>query len=69
MEQEFTTKDLMALNEIMTFENWMAVKMKACAGCVKDASVKKMFCEMANMHYENHNKLLCFLKDCEGGED
>lgn len=58
MEKEFTTKDLMALNELLTFENWMAVKMKACAECVKAATLKTMFSEMAQKHLDNHSKLL-----------
>ncbi len=69
METELTTKDLMALNELMTFENWMSVKMKACSTCVNDKQIKTMFENMADKHYENHSKLLETLKKAEGGKD
>ena len=68
--EQLTTKDLMALNELMTFENWIATKMQACAGCGDESSVKKMFCEMAKSHFDSHSKLLAYLtKNTEGGSN
>lgn len=69
MEKEITTKDLMALNELMTFENWLATKMKFCSESSKDAMLKTMYKDMAKKHYENHTKLLDYLsKNSDGGE-
>lgn len=69
MKKEITTKDLMALNELMTFENWMATKMKFCQETVTDRTLKNMFGNMANMHLENHKKLLKYLEtNMEGGK-
>ncbi len=69
MKKEITTKDLMALNELMTFENWMATKMKFCGENVEDKTLKNMFNDMATKHLENHKKLLKFLQSAseEGG--
>ncbi len=68
MKKELTTKDLMALNEMMTFENWMATKMKFCEQAVSEKPLKTMFKEMATKHLENHTKLLNYLKsNAEGG--
>ena len=62
MKNEITTKDLMSLNELMTFENWMSIKMKACSECVMDKSLKTMFKTMADKHFDNHSKLLNYLE-------
>lgn len=62
MDKQLTTKDLMALNELMTFENWMSIKMKACSDVSEDKSQKTMFKDMAKKHCENHGKLLYYLK-------
>ena len=69
MKKEITTKDLMALNEMMTFENWMATKMKFCSQAVNEKPLKTMFEDMAQKHFENHSKLLAYLKAnaSEGG--
>ncbi len=69
MKKEITTKDLMSLNEMMTFENWMASKMKFCSQSVSEKPLKTMFNEMAQKHLENHEKLLAYLKSnsLEGG--
>lgn len=61
-----TTKDLMALNELMTFENWIAVKMKQYEQLSTDKSLKSMFKTMATTHLQNHEKLLNCLKSNEG---
>ncbi len=70
MKNEITTKDLMALNEMMTFENWMATKMKFCSQAVTEKPLKTMFTDMAQKHCENHSKLLAYLKAnaSEGGK-
>lgn len=70
MKKEITTKDLMALNELMTFENWMATKMKFLSEMTEDRSLKNMFGNMASMHFENHKKLLKYLENnmVEGGK-
>ena len=64
---ELTTKDLMALNELMTFENWMAIKMQACSECSTDKALKTMFKQMASKHLDNHTKLLNYLSS-KGGK-
>ena len=66
MKNQITTKDLMALNELMTFENWMTTKMKQYQVLATDKSLKTMFKSMATAHYENHNKLLNYLKTNSG---
>lgn len=68
MKKEITTKDLMALNELMTFENWMSIKMQACHDVATEKSLKTMFKTMAKEHYDNHNKLLSYLKTNSGEE-
>ncbi len=68
MKKETTTKDLMALNELMVFENWMATKMKFCSENVADKSLKTMFNDMANKHLENHGKLLKYLQSASEEE-
>lgn len=71
MKKEITTKDLMALNELMTFENWMAIKMKGCHDCSDDRTLKTMFKDMAKKHSEHHAKLLNYLRTNmeEGGNE
>ena len=71
MKNTITTKDLMALNELMTFENWMAVKMKQYSLLATEKSLKTMFKSMATAHCENHRKLLNFLttNSGEGGNN
>jgi len=68
MKKEITTKDLMALNELMTFENWMAVKMKLYSEQATEKTLKTMFKNMASKHLENHCKLLNYLKTNAGEE-
>ncbi len=70
MKKEITTKDLLALNELMTFENWMATKMKNYEEMASEKQLQKMFGEMAQIHLENHSKLLDYLKTNteEGGK-
>lgn len=68
MKKEITTKDMMALNELMTFENWIATKMYFCANAVHEKSLTTIFKDMANKHLESHSKLLNYLKtNMEGG--
>lgn len=62
MKKEITTKDLMALNELMTFENWMSIKMQFCSENVENNSLKKLFANMACAHCQNHAKLLKYLE-------
>jgi len=71
MKKEITTKDIMALNELMTFENWIATKMNMFYENETDRSLKTMYKDMALKHLENHNKLLTYLKTnakLEGGK-
>lgn len=71
MKKEITTKDIMALNELMTFENWIATKMNMFYENETDRSLKSMFKEMSLKHLEGHNKLLNYLKTnakIEGGK-
>lgn len=62
MKKDITTKDLMALNELMTFENWIAVKLKQYSGLSIEKNTANLFATMAQAHYDNHNKLLSYLK-------
>lgn len=62
MKKEITTKDLMALNEMMTFENWIATKMKFLSEQSTSKAHKTMFLDMAKAHYNHHEKLLEYLK-------
>lgn len=62
MKKEVTTKDLMALNELMTFENWAASKMKLASENAKDKVLKTKFNDMSITHMGNHEKLLAYLK-------
>lgn len=70
MKKEITTKDIMALNELMTFENWIATKMNMYYEQATDRSLKNMFKEMAVKHLESHTKLLNYLENNakEGGK-
>lgn len=71
MKKEITTKDIMALNELMTFENWIATKMNMFYENETDRSLKAMYKDFALKHLENHNKLLNYLKTnakLEGGK-
>lgn len=63
MKNELTTKDLMSLNELMTFENWIAIKMKLYSDTAEDKKLKTLFQEMAEKHLDNHSKLLAYLKN------
>jgi hypothetical protein len=62
-EEEFmiTTKDLMALNELMTFENWFAVKLVTHSKALTGNPLKKQFVDMAKAHADQHKALLNFL--------
>ncbi len=66
MSEQITTKDLSALNELMTFENWVAVKSKYYSEMVQDRKLKAMFDKMANTHLTHHTGLLGFLKGERG---
>lgn len=67
-QQEITTKDLQALNELMTFENWIAIKMHQFSLITEEKNLKKTFDEMAQAHYTNHNALLEYLAQ-NGGQN
>lgn len=62
MKNEITTKDLGALNEIMTFENWMAVKLIEHSKQVTDGKLKTQFKNMAKVHAGHHKNLLDYLQ-------
>ncbi len=62
MKKDITTKDLMAVNELMTFENWIAVKLKQYSGMCSEKSCANLFAGFAQAHYDNHAKLLNYLK-------
>ncbi len=65
-----TTKDLGALNELMTFENWMAKKLNEYSKQISDSELKKLFSDMAQIHVEHHSELLVYLDEkSEKGED
>ena len=69
-KKEITTKDLMALNELMTFENWIAVKLQACSENSTERSLKTLFKDMAKVHLTHHERLLAYLEKnmSEGGK-
>jgi hypothetical protein len=62
MDKKITTKDLMALNELMTFENWIACKMLNYSKLVSSSKLKKEFEMMAQTHAVHHKNLLNYLK-------
>lgn len=62
MKNVITTKDLMALNELMTFENWMAVKLTEFSKQISKGELKKKFNEMAKVHIDQHKALLEYLE-------
>lgn len=57
-----TTKDLMALGELMTFENWIAVKLINFSKTISNEDLKKTFDQMAEDHIKQHQALLSYLK-------
>lgn len=61
-----TTKDLGALNELMTFENWMALKLQGYSKEISNGELKKQFSDMAGIHIEQHAELLNYLKTESG---
>ncbi|MDD4111104.1 MAG: hypothetical protein PHS54_06150 [Clostridia bacterium] len=62
MDKKITTKDLMALNELMTFENWVACKMLNYSEQVESNKLKTEFKTMAQAHATHHKNLLSYLK-------
>jgi hypothetical protein len=57
-----TTKDLGSLNELMTFENWMAVKLYDYSKIISNDELGKHFSDMALIHIAHHEALLNYLK-------
>jgi len=62
MGEQITTKDLQSLNELMNFENWLAVKIKYYSEMVECEKLKSTFEKMANTHLAHHSALLEYLK-------
>lgn len=62
MKNMITTKDLGALNELMTFENWMTIKLVDFSKTVSNSELKSFCSEMAKEHAANHEALLTYLK-------
>ena len=63
MSKQVTTKDLMALNELMTFENWMALKLLNYSKETTSTNLKNEFKKMAKIHAMNHKNLLNYLSN------
>jgi len=61
MKKEITTKDLSALNELMTYENWIASKMQLYSEITTSNKLKKEYKDMANKHAILHKNLLNYL--------
>ena len=61
MSKQVTTKDLMALNELMTFENWIAVKLLNYSNQTESTNLKNEFKQMAKIHSMHHKNLLDYL--------
>lgn len=57
-----TTKDLGALNELMTFENWIALKLANFSKTISNEELKTLFNSMAQAHIKQHQALLNYLK-------
>ncbi len=57
-----TTKDLGALNELMTFENWMAIKLIEYSKMISNDTLKDSFAQMAEVHVAHHQALLEYLE-------
>jgi hypothetical protein len=62
MKKMITTKDLGAINELLTFENWMALKLIYHSDLLTNKELKKEFKEMAKSHISHHKNLLKYLK-------
>ncbi len=71
MKNMITTKDLGALNELMTFEHWMAVKLFHCSETISNSELKTTFKELAQVHIAHHEALLNYLEENapEGGQE
>ena len=61
MKNEITTKDLLALNELMTFENWIAVKMLNISDEISSDKLGNQFREMAKIHATHHKNILDYV--------
>ncbi|MDD3397262.1 MAG: hypothetical protein PHR96_01815 [Clostridia bacterium] len=61
MKNEITTKDLLALNELMTFENWIAVKMLNISDEISSDRLGNQFREMAKIHAMHHKNILDYV--------
>lgn len=62
MKKMVSTKDLGALNELLTFENWMTLKLLYHSEFLTNKELKKDFEEMAKVHASQHKNLLKYLK-------
>lgn len=61
MKKQITTKDLQSLNELMTFENWIALKLSNFSKQISNTELKTHFSKMAKMHSMHHKNLLNYL--------
>lgn len=62
MKNRITTKDLGSLNELMTFESWMALKLASYAETIEDEKFASQFRSMSKVHKDHHKGLLDYLK-------
>lgn len=70
MENMITTKDLGGLNELMTFEHWMAVKLFHCSDIISSKELQDVFKNLAKVHVAHHEALLNYLEtNAPGGEE
>lgn len=61
MKKDITTKDLQSINELMTFENWITIKMLHYSKQISNEKLKNHFCKMAKTHASHHKNLLDYL--------
>jgi hypothetical protein len=58
---ELTTKDLGALKELITFEQWAATKFKHYFDMIEEEDLKELFESISIAHSERRDALMEFL--------
>ena len=59
---QITSKELTALGDLMTEENVLAAKYRACATNTQDSALKNCYTQMAQLHQRHFDELFSDLK-------
>lgn len=62
MKNPITTKDLMAINELVLFEQWASTKFRHFYDAVEDKKLKEIMKEACLSHADRHDALFEYLK-------